>query len=152
ASGATTLLDDGSGYGFPVSVNALDVVPSDLRLADLDGDGNLDLLAALAPSNDLILRLGNGLGGFAPKQKLPIGGAAIETALADFDGDGRLDIAATLFNKTQIALLANLGGGAFAAPLTLDVPDKLSQIAAADLDGDARPDLVVSGSYADLYV
>jgi hypothetical protein len=91
------LINDGAGR---FADETTDRVPAEAgttlvaRFADLDGDGDLDLVrgddgAVSVWSND-------GTGRFADVSRTalpaPIGGVSIALALADFDGDGRVDI------------------------------------------------------------
>ena len=63
----------------------------DLRAADFNGDGKLDLLAMSLESGGLIY-LGDGKGGFTAKGRLPGVHGKGRVAIGDIDGDGRPDI------------------------------------------------------------
>jgi hypothetical protein len=63
----------------------------DLRAADFNGDGNLDLIAMSLESGGLIY-LGDGKGGFTAKGRLPGIHGKGRIALGDIDGDGRTDV------------------------------------------------------------
>lgn len=64
----------------------------DLRAADLNGDGNLDLLAMSLESGGAIY-LGDGAGHFTAKGRLPGVHGKGRIAFGDIDGDGLVDIA-----------------------------------------------------------
>jgi FG-GAP-like repeat/FG-GAP repeat len=61
-----------------------------VKLADVDRDGHLDLVAA--GSGSAVVARGDGRGGFAPYWAEPAGESWSAIA-GDFDGDGRLDLA-----------------------------------------------------------
>ncbi len=104
-------------------------------LADLNQDGDLDLLTA-DEAGDLAWHPGQGTT-FAAHISLPLTTSSPPVAL-DFNGDGLLDIAAS--TPQGIQLLVGQGGGAF-LPADDTLPGS-GAIAAADLDGDGFDDLI----------
>ena len=120
--------------------------PGDIASADLNRDGNLDLVTSAPPIGglgDIRVLLGNGDGKFRLASVLSLPGEAATChdtpcppfggtlALADFDGDGIEDIA-----YGPSIYLGNANGG-FEDPASFGfgAPDVVS-----DLNGDGRPD------------
>lgn len=58
----------------------------------LDADKGLDLAATSFLTGELVLRSGDGKGGFGPMERFLSGRGACRLALADFDRDGRCDV------------------------------------------------------------
>ncbi len=78
-------VEDGGDYAAGFS-------PSDVALGDLDRDGRLDVIAADAAGNRMLLYRGSNLG-LTPNGDYPTGGGPATLMVADFDGDTELDIA-----------------------------------------------------------
>jgi hypothetical protein len=66
-----------------------------IAIADLDGDGNADLVIAHCCGlyDDMSYMLGNGDGTFQSPVNFPGGAAPIAVAVADFNRDGKPDLA-----------------------------------------------------------
>ncbi len=142
--------------GEMVPLPALDGVPvRAAALGDLDGDGWLDLFAAVperqpdggGDATDRVL-FNDGRGGFAETALLLGAGDSRAVALGDVDGDGDLD--ALVGQRDGARLLLNQGGiqggvqGAFAgAPQGL-AAGAVTAIFLADLDGDGDLDAVTA--------
>jgi len=86
--------------------------PSALKLADFNGDGNVDLLAASGEGLDLLL--GNGDGSFQSANRFDatprVGGALV--AVGDFDNDGQPDLAVAAASGDQLSIFLNRTGAA----------------------------------------
>jgi hypothetical protein len=61
-------------------------------LPDIDGDGDLDLLAASTEVGGVAVYLNDGTGTFADPIALTVDGPAYNVAVDDLDGDGALDV------------------------------------------------------------
>ncbi|RZK31964.1 MAG: hypothetical protein EOO63_02770, partial [Hymenobacter sp.] len=119
--------------------------PEQLVTADIDGDGDLDML--VPNSYAVLVRLNDGSGTFGPATSLNVGTSSNTTlAMADIDGDGDLDMLVPDYvTSGTIKVLRNNGQGTFSAPTTgAQVGDRPIYIVAADLDGDGDLDLLVS--------
>jgi hypothetical protein len=115
-----------------------------VAIADLNGDGQLDLAVADYPDNATGVLLGNGDTNFDPVV-LYGSGAAFSSfeAIADVNGDGRPDLIVADFAGTVGVLLGN-GDGTFQAAQAYNVTGDATSVVAADVNGDSRPDLIVT--------
>jgi hypothetical protein len=172
-TGALFLLrgDGGGGFGAPEHLSDTDA--RDVDLADVDGDGDLDLLTTgpAASFSLLQVRRNDGNGGFgAPDSSsyVPCGSlgggyfprSGRELTHADFDGDGDQDVvvAATCESEPgqgwppsgpphpEVVQLYNDGTGAFAASTAHSLPDSYGSTAGlsvGDVNDDHLADVVV---------
>lgn len=114
--------------------------------ADVNGDGNLDLLLAnVSPTNpvgSVLTLLGNGDGTFqTPITTDTVDDGPSQMAVADFSLDGKPDIAVT--DLGGVSLLVGNGDGTFQTPIKFFVAGNPSPMATADFDGNGAPDLAV---------
>ncbi len=149
-------LGDGSGAFQEVARQR--VGPSQVALADLSGDGQLDA-ATGAP---LRTWLGRGAEGFLSGREMrpselvgdlaPASGAELldESVVFDADADGLQDLAFPIVNAipgSSVALARGLPGGGFEpAEIVVTTPILLPGLQVADVDGDGVHDLLSDNS------
>ena len=137
-------------------------VAADVTIADLDGDGDLDLAFATHHRSDDGLNLGTvsilrnqGDGTFAEAEIYSAGDKAISIAAGDLDGDGDIDFAVVDWgvyqagywpNTSELFILRNNGDGTFANDATYPLPDASHSVVIADLDADGDNDVAVAGT------
>ena len=134
-----------------------------IALADLDGDGNLDIVVAnyacdgCLTNGSVGILLGNGHGAFQAALVLDSGGSGTSgIAVADMNGDGYLDIivanacAAGTFcdgnsNTGSVAVLLGNGDGTFQPAKVYSSGNQISRyLALGDFNGDGKLDVVVA--------
>jgi hypothetical protein len=118
--GVSLLLGDGAG-GFaepiPLEVGpALLHDPRSIALADVTGDGHVDLLTANSVGSNLSLLAGDGTGAFASAVYLTAGEGPVVVEVADVTGDGVADIVSLDHTAQTVSTLAGDGAGGFAEP------------------------------------
>lgn len=122
------------GFGSPIASSS---DAEFLGAADLNGDGNIDLVTTNSYDNFIVM-LGNGLGQFTVANIYSITPSNIRSlAIGDYNGDGFLDVA--LPNGQMF--LGN-GNGSFRA--ASDFSSNATVVATGDFNGDGIPDLVTT--------
>ena len=142
----TILLGYGDGtFRAAASSPEAGLYSTSMAVADLNGDGILDLAIVNLRGNSATVLLGNGDGTFSPTASSPSAGSApISIAVGDFNGDGIPDLAVVNNDTDSVTILLGNGDGTFSPtaykPLTGDRPNF---IATGDLTGSGISDLAV---------
>ncbi len=124
------------------------------RLADVDGDGRADLIAAAQSNDASVVFVLKGLpsGGFGGPVRLASGWPTYigqelprDLAVDDFNGDGHPDLAVLNSNGGfyNVTILAGQGDGSFAVLARHLVPWAPNRMAVADFNADGKPDLLL---------
>jgi uncharacterized protein (TIGR03437 family) len=150
ANSVTVLLGDGLGgfSGSPGSPFAVGTQPQGLAVADLNGDGNLDIVTANTIASNVTILLGDGLGNFvaAPGSPFPVGTGPHSVAIADFNGDGKPDIVTSNSGNNTVTILLGNGLGGFGTPANFTAPGFPQSVAVGDFNLDGKPDVVTANS------
>jgi hypothetical protein len=113
-------------------------------LADLDGDGWLDVVVPVG-TNAAVLR-NRGDGTFEPAMTVTVGATMQTIQVGDVDRDGIPDLVMGIWGGYGVNYLRGIGGMTFAAPIAFATRGSPYQAALVDLDGDTRLDLAVASS------
>lgn len=117
--------------------------PSHVALADVNGDGLLDLMAANLDSDDVSVLMANGLGGFSPSTGYLVGDAPTSIATSDLNLDGDADLVVSNSGSASVSVLLGDGTGNFGPKADFTTGTGPTRMALGDLNGDNKPDLAV---------
>jgi hypothetical protein len=148
----SVLLGDGKGHFVPATGSrfACGPSPNDIAVADMNRDGNPDLIVANTGTPYLTILLGDGKGGFVPSPHSPFATVSFPhvhgVVAADFMGNGKPAVITDSWGHDQILMLPSDGAGNLLLPGTLFHTGKrpYERLRSADFNGDGKPDVVTT--------
>ena len=155
--------DPGNEGSFPGAPGALQFLPQtplarnttdgaeDVFAADLDGDGDRDVVAASSNDNRISWFENDGSGEFGEAQLISIDAEDPRSVFAaDVDGDGAIDVLSASAADNTVAWYQNDGSGSFGEQQIISADaDGAIDVFAADLDGDGDMDIVSGARESD---
>jgi len=146
---AYVLLGNGDGSFDFTNSYPIGNFPTQPALADLRGNGDLDLIVPTL--NNVNVLLGNGDGTFQPLVSYSISAeGATGLTVGDFNGDKKLDLAVAVYNTIHsgfaesVEVFPGNGDGTFGAPITTTLLNNFPrQMTSGDFNGDGKQDIAL---------
>lgn len=147
------LLNQGNGiFGTAADYDSGAWWPRSVRLADMNGDGVLDLMATnygMGSASTASLLIGNGDGSFGTPSQYALSISSsypgvYSGEVADLNGDGLPDYVSANYGDLTVGVLLNQGNGSLAPVVRYATSTSAYKLAAVDVDGDGVLDLVGS--------
>jgi FG-GAP-like repeat len=122
--------------------------PLDVAVADLNGDGKLDLAVPNFgsnpdPGNTVTVLIGSGKGTFTSGGTVTVGSKPTSIAVGDFDGDGHPDLATVSASPDRLTVNLNNGDGTFPAGNTYPTAGSPGTVVVGDFNHDQVADVAV---------
>ncbi|MCB0323332.1 MAG: VCBS repeat-containing protein [Bdellovibrionales bacterium] len=136
---ASVFLGNGDGTLKAQTDLALSGFNLESALADLDGDGDLDIVSG---SFGVEINFNDGSGSFAGSVDIAPAIGATRVEILDVTGDGVLDIVATSFSNPLIYTFVGNGDGSFRSALTTDAESASGITQTGDFNNDGLADLI----------
>lgn len=131
--------------------------PRDVQAAELNGDGEIDLVSTMYNSGEVVVWKGAGDGTFAEANRFSSRAPLPhKVRLADFNGDGKTDIAVShCFSTDAVMIFYADPASELSYPVSQEisvtprdnrqkVEDEIRDLLAEDLNGDGRTDFAVA--------
>lgn len=155
----SVLLNNGDGTFAAHVEYESDTVPQAVALADIDKDGDNDIICANNMGFSLSVLLNNGDGTFAPRKDYDNEYLSVDVAVADFDKDGYYDVATInnnwLDDNQTLSVFLNVGNGSLEPYDSYTTGDSPQNLVTGDFDEDGFTDIAVSrssGSSVDIFL
>ncbi|MBT1701533.1 VCBS repeat-containing protein [Fulvivirgaceae bacterium PWU4] len=122
------------------------IVPYAAYAADIDGDGDLDVLSASNGDDKIAWYENDGSETFTAHTITTAADGATSVSAADLDADGDLDVLSTSYSDNKVAWYENDGAQNFTPRVVAIAAGPPGRVSAADLDGDADLDVLVAST------
>lgn len=145
-NGDGTFTDQGR---IPFGGGSFDGPPKQLRLVDLDLDGNLDIVGLDETGSLLKVLTGNGNGTFAEPVSYSVDASPERLDVGDIDGDGLLDVIVSNSATHRVSIFYGRTDGQLSMRSDFLVGDGPADVRIVDLDKDGAFDFVTANMIDD---
>ena len=148
ASGLPPVLS-GAALSYGARVNyTVGSSPAEIRVADLNGDGKLDLVAENSGANTVSVLLGNGDGTFKAAVNYTTDSNPWSLQVGDVNGDGKLDIVTCNESASTVSVLLGNGDGTFKSAVNYTTGSGTSPecMRLGDLTGGGSLDIITANA------
>lgn len=149
------LLNNGDGTFQSPVFYSVGENPVAIRAADVNLDGDLDLITANQGTNDVSVLRGSTGGGFLPEVFFSVGSGPESIAVADVNADGQPDIVSANMSADTVSVVAGNGSGTSWTTIGTYTTNAggtggngPSAIALQDLNADGLPDIVTANAFS----
>jgi len=115
--------------------------PAYVTVADMNGDGNLDLMVANNNTSSIALLTGDGKGSFGKPANMSVGRTPVAVLAGDFNHDGKNDFVTSNLDGHTISVVLGKGGGKFLEVSTVAASAGPVQMVSDDFNRDGITDL-----------
>ena len=123
-----------------------------VSLADLTGNGRLDVVVSNWNPGAVSILLSNGNGTFQAPVSYATGSTyATQLAVGDFNGDGKIDIVTADLYDNSVEVLFGNGNGTFSAAETFATPGNADGLVVGDFSNDGLDDIAVAVRSGTMY-
>jgi len=144
---------DGSAWSSASIITTSADVARSVFAADIDGDGNMDVLSASSGDDTIDWYKNNGAGSFSAQNDISTSAdGAWAVYAADIDGDGNMDVLSASSEDDKVIWYENVAGTGSTwivfdiTALTGTTADYATSVFAADIDGDGDMDVLSSSA------
>ena len=116
--------------------------------ADVNGDGNIDIVLAGFTDFSVHVLLGNGDGSFKAQSCYSLGHRVHDVTCVDVNNDGNMDILSADDTNNSMSVLLGNGNGTFRAASSFTAGWATSTVSVADVNHDGYLDGIVSNKYS----
>jgi len=143
-----TVSDRNSLTYLPRVAYAVGSNPAEARLADLNGDGKLDLVVENYASNTVSVLIGDGDGSFAAKVDYATAAGPWSMAIGDVNDDGKIDVITGNYSASNASVLLGNGDGTLKprADYTSGIGTNPECLRMGDVNGDGRLDIFTANA------
>lgn len=138
------LLNQGDGTFEAGKSSSIGAIATGVASADVNGDGNADVVTADIGSGNVSLFLGNGDGSLKAPKVFPAADGVNSVALVDVNGDGDADVVTSNGASQSVSVLPGDGKGGFGAAKSFPAGVAATALAVGDVTGDGKADAVVA--------